>query len=90
MTATGIRTEPKYSEAEWKLLGGMPSPQFETPPTTLMVERYKSGDEWQMNFTLKQAGNSMTTSVNPYQSFPEAFRPIFPGGWPDLAAREGF
>lgn len=32
----------------------------------------------------------MSTDVNPWQPFPEAFRPLFPGGWKELAEREGF
>ena len=35
-------------------------------------------------------GGTMYTEVAPYQEFPRAFRAIFPGGWPDLAQREGF
>lgn len=90
MTDVGLRTGPEFTEAAAKLLGSSPPPEFETPPTTLTVERYKSGDTWRMNFTLKQAGNSMTTSVSPWQPFPEAFKPLFPNGWADLAKAEGF
>ena len=90
MTDVGLRTGPEYSAAALKLLGSRPTPELEPPPTTLTVERYKTGDAWQMNFNLKQAGNSMTTSVNPWQPFPEAFRAIFPGGWEQLAQRERF
>ena len=32
----------------------------------------------------------MTTTISPWQPFPEAFRAIFPGGWRDVAEREGF
>jgi hypothetical protein len=32
----------------------------------------------------------MSTDVSPYQPFAEAFLPLFPNGWPDLAQREGF
>jgi hypothetical protein len=27
---------------------------------------------------------------SPFQQFPEVFRSLFPGGWTDLAQREGF
>lgn len=43
-----------------------------------------------IGFTLKQANGSMSTVVSPWQPLPDAFKPLFPGGWPDLAAREGF
>ena len=56
------------------------------PPTTLTVRRY--GDR--LNMEIRQAGNTMSTDVAPQQPFPAAFRPIFPGGWPDLAQRAGF
>lgn len=61
-----------------------------TENTALTVTRYKSGDELQINFTIKQAGSTMTTTASPWQPFPQAFKPLFPGGWTDLAAREGF
>ena len=90
MTDFGLRTGKEFNETAVKLLAPRPVPEYETQPTTLTVERYKSGDEWRMNYSLKQAGNSMTTSVNPWQPFPEAFHAIFPGGWQELAQREGF
>jgi hypothetical protein len=90
MTDVGLRTGPEFTEAAVKLFGARIAPESETPPTTLTVERYQSGGQWGMNFNLKQAGNSMTTSVTPWQPFPEAFRAVFPGGWEELAAREGF
>lgn len=90
MADTGLRTGPEYTEAAIKIFGAKPMPEPAPQPTTLLVERYQSGGETRMNYTLKQAGNSMTTSVSPWQSFPEAFRPLFPGGWADLAKAEGF
>ncbi len=90
LTDAGLRTGPEYTEAAVKLFGATPLPEPAPQPTTLLVERYQSGGEARMNYTLKQAGNSMTTSVSPWQSFPEAFRPLFPGGWADLAKAEGF
>jgi hypothetical protein len=58
--------------------------------TTLTVNRYPAGTDGQLIFTIKQAGNNMTAGVTPWQPFPQAFKPLFPNGWPDLAAREGF
>ena len=90
MQDVGLDAGPDLSKVSPEILATMPPDTSQTEPTTLTVERYQSGGEWQMNFKLKQGGNTMTTSVNPWQPFPEAFRPLFPYGWPDLAAREGF
>jgi hypothetical protein len=58
-------------------------------PTTMIVRR-QSGDQTGLGYELRQAGSTMSTVVSPWQPFPGAFLPLFPGGWPDLAAREGF
>ncbi|MBE0545211.1 MAG: hypothetical protein IH623_28060 [Verrucomicrobia bacterium] len=58
--------------------------------TTLTVNRYPAGTDGQLLFTIKQAGDDMTAVVAPWQPFPQAFKPLFPNGWPDLAAHEGF
>jgi hypothetical protein len=34
--------------------------------------------------------NQMSCGVTPWQPFPESFLPLFPGGWEELARREGF
>ncbi|TAL03469.1 MAG: hypothetical protein EPO07_06125 [Verrucomicrobia bacterium] len=84
----------EYSYSWMQAVGMLGGPAvrgiYESEPITLLVERYRAGDSWNMNYTLKQAGNTMTTSVNPWQPFPEAFKPLFPNGWIDVAAREGF
>ena len=50
----------------------------------------RSGDK-RLGLELKTAdGGTMFTDVTPYQAFPAAFRPIFPGGWTELALRESF
>jgi hypothetical protein len=90
MMDVGLRNGQDFSKVPEHPRAIMPIAEYKTQPTTLTLERYKSGDEWRINYSLKQAGNSMSTSVSPWQSFPEAFRPIFPGGWEELAAREGF
>jgi len=56
----------------------------------LTVRRHESGNEPQLSFELKYSGNTMNADVAPYQPFPEAFRALFPNGWPDVASREGF
>lgn len=54
--------------------------------TTMTVRR--SGNS--LTLDLEQPNSSISSSITPSQSFPEAFLPLFPGGWPDLAQREGF
>lgn len=91
---SGMGIIPDYSKVPAAFRAAVPAlfehEYYKAKPTTLTVERYKSGDEWYMNYNLKQEGNTMTTSVNPWQPFPAAFKPLFPGGWPDLAKAEGF
>lgn len=88
MQDVGLLTGPIMSGIPAELLANMPA--TEKKPTTLKVERYESGNNTSLNYTLEQAGGSMSTGVDPWQPFPEAFRPLFPGGWADLAEREGF
>jgi hypothetical protein len=88
----GLSIRPDYSKVPAELRAAMPAlNEADQPqPMTLTVERYKAGDEWHMNYTLKQAGNTMTTSVSPWQPLPAAFKTLFPNGWADLAKAEGF
>jgi hypothetical protein len=88
MREVGLFVGTDLSGVPAEILAGQPS--MEKKPTTLTVERYQAGKETGMNFTLEQAGGSMTAGVSPWQPFPEAFKPLFPGGWKDLAQREGF
>ncbi len=64
--------------------------QHQHQPTVLTLKRYQAGSDDRISFSLQQAGNTMSTDVNPWQPFPQAFRGIFPGGWADLAQREDF
>jgi hypothetical protein len=90
MQDMGLREEPDISKIPAVYLASFLANNQQSKPTKLKLERYKSGNEWNLNYTLEQANSSMTTSVNPWQPFPEAFRAIFPGGWQELAEREGF
>jgi hypothetical protein len=59
-------------------------------PTILTIKRPAAGQE-DLPYELRRPnGGTMYASVSSYQPMPEAFRPIFPGGWSDLATREGF
>jgi hypothetical protein len=72
--------------ASWLVEVGMNG----TSPTVLTVKRPPAGQE-QLPFELKTpGGGTMQTSITTGQPVPQAFLPIFPGGWADLAAREGF
>jgi hypothetical protein len=80
----------QYAESWMRSLGMMDShPALAGIPTTLTLSRYDDRDG-RLNMTIKQASSTMSTDVNPWQPFPEAFRPLFPGGWKELAEREGF
>lgn len=60
-------------------------------PTTMIVKRNGSANHPQLNLELHYGlGSTMSTTVSPWQPMPEGFRALFPGGWPDLAKREGF
>jgi hypothetical protein len=56
--------------------------------TTLTVKRTADGPERLSFQVINPNGGSMEGP--PFQQFPEAFRIIFPGGWVDVAQREGF
>ncbi|MDR3456147.1 MAG: hypothetical protein P4N60_01770 [Verrucomicrobiae bacterium] len=90
MQAVGLLAGENMSKVPKALLDTLPADAYGPKPTTMKVERYQSGDQWHLNLTLQQGGGTMTTSVNPWQPFPEAFRTLFPGGWQELAEREGF
>ena len=58
-------------------------------PTTLTVNQHDK-NKLRYQFTIKATHSSMTTEISPWQPFPEAFKPLFPNGWADLAKAEGF
>lgn len=90
MQSMGLREQPDISKIPAEYLADFLANFQRFKPTKLKVEQYQSGDEWRLNYTLEQQGNTVTTSVSPRQPFPEAFLAAFPGGWRDLAEREGF
>ena len=59
-------------------------------PVSMVVKRYNAGGETHLGLEVRSGHGSMSTDVTPHQPVPEAFRLMFPNGWPDLAAREGF
>ena len=66
-----------------------PASAYANSPATLTIERYSKESD-QLRYTLQRANSQMQTSVLPWQPFPEEFRTAFPGGWQELAQREGF
>jgi hypothetical protein len=60
--------------------------QIQTDPTRMTIRR----ENKYLMMELRQANSSMTCGITPWQPFPEAFSPLFPGGWKELAEREGF
>lgn len=86
MQDVGLRVSADMSRVPPEVLAALPNLPTETKPTTLTVKRSGNG----LLFTVEQANSTMTTSVSPWQQLPEAFRAVFPGGWQELAQREGF
>lgn len=61
-----------------------------TGPSMLTIKRPPAGQE-ELPFELRMPNNSRHgAAVSPHQPFPEAFLPIFPGGWAQVADVEGF
>ena len=58
-------------------------------PTILTVRRPQAGADY-LPFVLERDGGGMGSAVTPANELPYIFRSIFPGGWADLAQREGF
>ncbi len=90
MQAVGLLTGPGPSDVSSAAIAAAFGYDYKPEPTTMTLSRSQSGDAAQISFQLQQAGGSMSTVVSPWQPFPEAFRAIFPGGWKDVAEREGF
>ncbi|HEV2694421.1 MAG TPA: hypothetical protein VG347_16125 [Verrucomicrobiae bacterium] len=90
MQSAGLFAAPDMSRLPKEVFASLPADAYAPAPMTMKLERYQSGDQWRLNVTTTINGGTMTTSVSPGQPFPEAFRGIFPGGWQDLAAQEGF
>jgi len=90
MQDVGLVTGLDYSKVAPEFFPGMSAADHQAQPTTLTLKSYQAGDEWGINCILEQMGGSMTCGVSPWQPFPEAFQSLFPGGWKELAEREGF
>ncbi len=83
-----------FRDKSWGWMDAMgmlsgPEAAYANRPTTLEVKRY-AADRDDLGYTLQQGYSMMSSSVLPWQPLPEAFRAVFPGGWPELAQREGF
>jgi hypothetical protein len=90
MQTFGLLTGPGPSDKGAEVVAAASSPEYKSQPTTMTLSRSHTGDNSQISYELQQAGSTMSTVVSPWQPFPEAFRAIFPGGWKDVAEREGF
>ncbi|MGC3959402.1 MAG: hypothetical protein QM813_16090 [Verrucomicrobiota bacterium] len=83
-----------FQQKSWGWMDAMgmlsgPEAAYANKPTSLTVNRY-AADRDDLGYTLQQGYSMMSSSVLPWQPFPEAFRAIFPGGWEELAQKEGF
>jgi hypothetical protein len=90
MMDSGLVTGPDLSKVPAEFQAILPLSDHLNQPTVLTLHRYQAGNDWGINYDLQQAGNGMSTTVNPWQPFPAPFLAIFTGGWKELAAREGF
>jgi hypothetical protein len=59
-------------------------------PVTLTINRYLAGDTPRLKMQISQGSATISTDVSPDRLLPVAFRRVFPGGWTELAQREGF
>lgn len=83
-----------FQDKSWGWMDAMgmlsgPEAAYANKPTSLTVKRY-AADREDLGYTLQQGYSMMSATVLPWQPFPEAFRAVFPGGWQELAQREGF
>jgi hypothetical protein len=76
----------QYSSTWMTSLGMWGMGQGNDQSTSLTITR--EGDSLMLN--VRQAMSSMSCGISPVQPVPDAFRPLFPGGWKELAEREGF
>ena len=58
--------------------------------STLMIERYLANNQPRLRCEVKSQHSSSSHDITRHQTFPAAFRPLFPGGWKELAERDGF
>lgn len=86
----GLVVGPDLSSVPADLYPQLPDSARNPQPTTMTLESYQAGDEMQITVRLQEAGGTMTTSISPWQPVPAAFSALFPGGWPEIAQREGF
>jgi hypothetical protein len=76
----------QYSSTWMTSLGMWGIGSGDNQSTSLTLSR--EGDS--LMLSVRQAMSSMSCAVSPGQPVPDAFRPLFPGGWKELAGREGF
>ena len=76
-----------YSRS-WRVNLGLHDAGVSGSPTTVTLG-HPSGDG-RIGYEYKRGGSTMSSEVSPWQPFPEALSTLFPGGWEELAQREGF
>lgn len=94
MATLGAERGDLFRDKAWSWMesqGMLSGPQsaYANQPTSLTFKRY-AANRTELGYTLQQGNSMMSAGVLPWQSFPEAFRSVFPGGWRELAQREGF
>jgi hypothetical protein len=76
----------QYSWDWMQSMGMLGEGRNDNQPTSMIIRRQKD----YLMLELRQSMSMMSCGLTPWQPMPEAFQPLFPGGWKDLAAREGF
>ena len=84
----GAERSELFYQYVWNWMGSVGLFNAAPAYTSTSMTIRRSGKYLMMD--LQQARSSMTCGLTPYQPLPEAFRTLFPGGWKDLAKREGF
>ncbi len=68
-----------------KFYGGQPTPTVMTVTRSTRDGGVRIGVEFEQD-----QGTLHIGKLSPWQPFPQPFQPVFPGGWTELAQREGF
>jgi hypothetical protein len=76
----------QYSWDWMQSMGMLGEARNDNQPTSMIIRRQND----YLMLELRQSMGMMSCGLTPWQPVPEAFQPLFPGGWKDLAAREGF
>lgn len=90
MQNIGLLIGRDFSKTPPEYLANTSIAAYQVQPATLILKRYQVADYWGINYTFEHMGGSTTSEISPFQPLPEVFKSVFPGGWKEIAEREGF